>query len=143
MRIVLPFPPPELSPNSRKDRRAITGIRTSYKNDCYYAAKQQCLGKVLQVADGITYAVLLTFVPDDFRHRDADNLLGSIKYGLDSLALAMGVNDRQFKPITVDWSFREPGERGGYVVVELHEQIPLLPFDASSNEVMMKVRRVL
>jgi crossover junction endodeoxyribonuclease RusA len=39
----------------------------------------------------------IIFHPPDRRHRDLDNMLASIKSGLDGVADAWGVNDREFK----------------------------------------------
>ena len=41
--------------------------------------------------------VSLTFVPPDRRRRDLDNLLASMKSGLDGLADAMGIDDSHWK----------------------------------------------
>jgi crossover junction endodeoxyribonuclease RusA len=43
----------------------------------------------------------ITFYPPDKRHRDADNMVASIKAGLDGIADALKVNDRQFLPTFV------------------------------------------
>lgn len=53
---------------------------------------------------------MIIFHPPDKRHRDLDNMLASIKYGLDGIALAWGVNDKDFKPITID--IGEPVAKG-------------------------------
>ncbi len=43
-------------------------------------------------------AARITFYPPDKRHRDADNMVASIKSALDGIADALGVNDRRFQP---------------------------------------------
>lgn len=47
--------------------------------------------------------VHLVFVPPDRRNRDADNMLASMKAGLDGMADAMKVDDSKFK-VTIDVS---------------------------------------
>jgi crossover junction endodeoxyribonuclease RusA len=42
--------------------------------------------------------VEITFYPPDKRHRDADNMVASIKAGIDGLADALKVNDKRFLP---------------------------------------------
>ena len=56
----------------------------------------------------------ITFYPPDRRHRDADNMVASIKAGLDGLADALKVNDRQFLP-----TFKFSDEIKGMVKVQL------------------------
>ncbi|MHB9879114.1 hypothetical protein ACSMXM_05570 [Pacificimonas sp. ICDLI1SI03] len=95
--ILLPWPPRELSPNSRKDRRWTTDIRTKFKSDCYLATK----AANPSVHDDGPIALDITFRPPDNRKRDRDNMLSSTKYGLDSMAAAMGIDDSLFEPITI------------------------------------------
>jgi len=76
--IRLPWPPRELSPNSRKDRRAVTPKRKAYRDAGFYAAKASGLA----VAHDATLAI--RFHPPDRRRRDLDNMLASIKAGLGS-----------------------------------------------------------
>ena len=60
-------------------------------------------------------AITLTFVQDDRRHRDLDNLLSSSKSMLDGVSKALGVDDRNFEPVTIKRSYDE--ER--YTILEL------------------------
>lgn len=60
--------------------------------------------------------LFITFHPKTKRAIDLDNCLSWAKHGLDSLANAMGVNDRQFRPITIDMG--EP-VRGGAIEIEV------------------------
>lgn len=50
-----------------------------------------------------TYHLSIIFYPPDDRHRDLDNCLASIKAALDGIADAWHVNDKQFRPITIDF----------------------------------------
>jgi crossover junction endodeoxyribonuclease RusA len=125
VKIALPFPPKELNPNARHDWRALTPIRSAYRDECYYTTKHQNrLPKLIGGPDPSNYRLTLTFVLPDRRHRDADNMLASVKSGLDGMAMAMGVNDRLFRPITVDWEFGNKAP--GFVSVEIEPQYDFL-----------------
>lgn len=85
--IRLPWPPKELSPNSRKDRRGTTGKRAAYREAGFYAAKE---ARAVIPEDAM---LAIKFFPPDDRRRDLDNMLASIKVGLDGIAKAAGVDD--------------------------------------------------
>ena len=105
--IILPWPPKELSPNSTKDRRAATPIRQRYIRDCYLAAKAAGVGAL----SGPLH-LSLTFCPPDRRKRDLDNMLAAVKYGLDGLSQAIGVDDSE-------WSLSlRKGEPGAFVIAQ-------------------------
>lgn len=89
--VTLPWPPKALSANSRKQHRYSTDDRKAYKETCWKLGKE---------AKFHATHLDITFCPPDARRRDTDNLIASIKYGLDGLALAMGVDDQEFNPIT-------------------------------------------
>jgi len=59
-------------------------------------------------------AVLMRFYPPSKRHYDLDNLLASMKAGLDGMADALGVDDNIFRP-----SIEVMAEVRGMVVVEV------------------------
>jgi crossover junction endodeoxyribonuclease RusA len=108
--IVLPWPPRELSPNARVHWAAKGRAAKSYRSACFWIAKRD--GKPLD-HDGRLH-VLVEFVPPDRRSRDRDNMLASIKAGLDGLAEALGVNDSRF-----DLTIRVADEIGGMVRVSV------------------------
>jgi crossover junction endodeoxyribonuclease RusA len=89
----LPFPPVELSPNSRKHwavmARAKKVYRASSRLYCFQALK----GRKVQ-ADRVV--VTLVFYPPDKRRRDKDNLLARMKAGIDGIADAVGIDDSRF-----------------------------------------------
>lgn len=85
--IRFPWPPKELSPNARKDRRAISGLRKRYRTACAWEAR-------LKGAMAEDQSVLaITFCPPDKRRRDLDNMLASFKAGIDGITDATGVDD--------------------------------------------------
>lgn len=80
--IRLPWPPKELSANTRTDRRHTTEKRQKYKSDCGMMVRHH---RAQIPPDAL---LSITFHPPDNRRRDLDNMLSSIKYGLDGMALA-------------------------------------------------------
>jgi crossover junction endodeoxyribonuclease RusA len=110
VRVTLPWPPAELSPNSRPHWAAKSRAAKSYRHACATLARQ---AGVLSLPDGRLH-VTVEFVPPDRRHRDRDNMLASIKSGLDGLADALGVNDSRF-----DLTIRVADEVGGMVRVSV------------------------
>lgn len=92
--VVFPWPPKELSPNASIHWAKKAKFKKSYRETCWalaLEAKLECekLGKI---------PIEITFYPPDRRHRDADNMVASIKSGLDGLADALKINDKHFLP---------------------------------------------
>lgn len=110
MIVKLPWPPSGLNPNARLHRMAVAKLKATYRAVCADAARFQGGGKI--EADALT--LRLTFVPPDRRHRDLDNMLSSIKAGLDGLADVLQVNDRS-------WSLalERSKDVGGFVQVAI------------------------
>jgi crossover junction endodeoxyribonuclease RusA len=104
----LPWPPRQLSPNARCDRRAIAGIRKRYRETCGWEAKAAKLLPGTHVA--------IRFCPPDRIRRDVDNMLASIKSGLDGVADAIGQDDSEWITHTLS---RGPVEKGGAVYIEI------------------------
>ena len=112
MRLELSWPPVELSPNYNKGNwEQKSRLRKSYFNECFYTAKAMnvSFGKLANIP------VKITFHPKTKNTPDLDNCLAWIKSGLDGVAKACGINDRQFRPITLD--IGEP-VKGGKVLLE-------------------------
>lgn len=109
-KVELPWFNKDLSPNSRKHWRVKAVLKSHQRDDAFYAAK----GHKPEEAEA--YPLNITFYPPDKRHRDIDNCLAAIKSALDGIALSWEVNDKKFKPITVDF-----GEivKGGKIIVEV------------------------
>lgn len=107
----LPWPPSQLSPNARTDRRAVSGVRRKYRETCGWEAKLAKLKPGAHVA--------LKFCPPDRKRRDLDNMLASLKSGLDGVAGAIGQDDSE-------WSLsleRGEPEKDGAVYLEIRGQI--------------------
>lgn len=98
MKIILPWPPRALSPNSRKHNHwgGTTKIKKDYHEQCFLLAQKH---EALQV--GKNYKLLIEFYPPRLAG-DIDNMLSSCKHGLDGVARALRINDKQFRPITID-----------------------------------------
>lgn len=91
--IVLMWPPIELSPNSRyhwavKSRRA-----KAYREAAGWATRA---AKVKVEGKG-AIDLHISFYPPSKRRYDLDNLLASIKNGIDGIADALGVDDNRFR----------------------------------------------
>lgn len=113
MKVVLPWPDKDLSPNARTHYYRLAKLKAKAKEDaCYLTydalpcgvkeARQHFAGD-----DPITYQV--TFYPPDKRHRDDDNMIGSFKAARDGIAAALAVNDKRFKP---EYRIAEPCKPG-------------------------------
>lgn len=110
--ITLPWPPRALSPNARHAHwGSLARAKKLYRSACARLAREQ--GAARLQAEHL--AVHLRFVPPDRRARDLDNLVASVKAGLDGLADVLGVDDSRWK-----LSSELPvagGELGGFVRV--------------------------
>lgn len=96
-RVILPFPPVELSPNWRGHWRPKSTATKNYRRDCWALA----LGAKLKVpeyagADGLIF-IRLDFFPPSLRQLDDDNAPAAFKAGRDGIADALKVDDKRFK----------------------------------------------
>jgi crossover junction endodeoxyribonuclease RusA len=89
---------------------ALAKAKKSYKEACMWQSKANGLKPMTVDALHLT----ITFVPPDRRHRDLDNMLSSIKAGLDALRDVLGVDDSR-------WSLTicKADSVGGFVRVEV------------------------
>ena len=115
MRIELDFPPACLFPNRAKGTHwTVTHkAKAGYRDNSAWLTKGQMRDWVAPEGE---IRLTITFVMPDKRLRDTDNCLAAAKAGLDGMADALGVNDRQFQPVTI---FRQYGEKPGKMIVEL------------------------
>lgn len=100
MTITLPWPPAILGHNGkgRTHWRSKQPAKLAYKEQCYLIA----LANKPILPDGNIHLTAIFHPPTNHGH-DLDNLLSKIKYGLDSVAKAWGINDKLFRPITIDF----------------------------------------
>ncbi|WP_375264123.1 hypothetical protein [Palleronia sp.] len=115
MRIELPWPDyTKLSPNAKRKLhwRRYQPAANAHKSAVFYAAKSQ--GVLPLNVDRVSMTVI--FHEPDARARDMDGCIGAWKHGQDGLAMALGVDDRNF---TVTHRMGDP-VKGGKVVVVLH-----------------------
>ena len=94
MRIELPWPSKTLSPNARAHWFKKSAATRAYRRACYYAAREVIGLSKLESPVQMT----VTFHPPDKRNRDRDNMISSMKSGMDGLADAFGIDDRHFIP---------------------------------------------
>ena len=92
--VFLPWPPKELSPNSALHWAKKAKKKKEYRQACWALT----LEAKLEATGDQKIPMEITFYPPDKRHRDADNMVAAIKSGLDGVADALKVNDRQFLP---------------------------------------------
>ena len=110
MRIILPWPPTGLSPNSRNHWAKTAKLKKQYREACSWQAMEQG-ARPLQVA---SLHLTLTFYPPTRRAYDLDNALARIKAGLDGLADVLKVDDKHWT-LTI-----KKGESvGGFVEVHI------------------------
>lgn len=110
MKLTLSWPPRELSPNARRKHLHVRDVRNKFKHSWWWLAKHA------RVTVTDETRLVITFHPPDNRRRDLDNMLASIKYGLDGLAKAAGVDDHKWNAIDLR---RGEKAEGGAVIVEI------------------------
>lgn len=116
LRVELPFPPADLSPNKRLHWRQKADAVALYRATCHLMtfAELPPIDRGRWPYDG-EIPISVTFFPPDNRRRDRDNMLASFKAGFDGIADALGVDDNRFIPT------HRVGEvvKGGKVLVEI------------------------
>lgn len=112
MKIIFPWFPKELNPNSTCYFRKKAKIKATYRAEGFRITTEALQ---TQTVDKSAKELHFTFYKPDNRHRDADNMLAAMKSGIDGMADALGINDKQFKTITIHVA----DQIGGYVVVEI------------------------
>lgn len=118
--ITLPWPDSRLMPN-RKNGRHWAGTQAAKvraRQDGHMATLS-AIGRD-KILLGQAVALKITFAAPDGRHRDLDNLLAASKASLDGIAQAIGVDDKCFRPITIDAAKDAKGQ--GFVIVEVTAQ---------------------
>jgi len=113
MTFTFPWPTKALSPNWRGHWAQKAAAVKAYKTACRRIVGETVVTPSFLPPDA-TMAVLMRFYPPSKRHYDWDNLLASMKAGLDGMADALGVDDNIFRP-----SIEVMAEVRGMVVVEV------------------------
>ena len=107
--ISMPWPSIALSPNGRAHWRDKHKAAKASKNYAWGMTKS--LMGPLGIVPGSwigPIAVRLIFHPAVTRDRDLDNMQASQKAALDGIALALGVNDTHFQPVSAIGDQRKP-----------------------------------
>jgi len=120
IRVELPFPDPALFPNRANGRHwtTVRQAKDAARESAYVLTRKEAgpRDKPLTASD---VPVCITFHAPDRRKRDRDNCLAAAKHQLDGVALALGIDDSRFEPLTVR---RGEPVKGGLMVVEIGEQ---------------------
>lgn len=112
MQLTMPWPPRDLSPNARVHWAKLSKAKKAYRETWAWQAKAQGAKRL----DCAKLHVKLTFVPPNRRAHDLDNLLASIKAGIDGLSDVLGVDDRHWR-----FTIEKADTVGGYVLVEVED----------------------
>ena len=99
--LILPYPDPSLNPNRSHGRH---WKATRKAKDEAFEAAYMTTSVVYASIKNIPHEPIplhITFVRQDKRRVDLDNLLASCKQFLDGIAQAMKIDDKLFDPITI------------------------------------------
>ncbi len=114
--VELAWPSKTLSPNARVHHMALYGAKRAAKDEAMWATKV-ALGRDKFAHDGKSDIILRQIAhPPDKRDRDRDNLDHSLKAHRDGIALALGVDDKHFRPTGIEWGEQA---KGGKIVIEV------------------------
>lgn len=121
--MIFPWPPKELFPNrtSGKHWASVRKAKDKYKQDSYFIA----FTNPKPLSDTVSFS--LTFCPPDRRRRDLDNCLAACKYMFDGIAQAWQMDDKDFRPISIDFG---PVIKGGQIIVEVKNMVEVKINDA-------------
>jgi crossover junction endodeoxyribonuclease RusA len=114
MKLELAWFDPCLAPNRQKGgwRKKSAARKTQRTYACLIASTIQ------NKPHGEVLAVNIVFHPPDRRKRDLDNCLAAMKGAMDGIADALQVDDRIFRPITIDFG---KVTKGGKIIIEINE----------------------
>ena len=112
MKIILPWPPKELSPNARVHWSKRAKFAKLYRQTCMVITRGT--GEKVDWEGDIH--LFIDFYPPDRRRYDDDNLSSRLNAGRDGIADALGVDDRRFRAHPY---LQEEVRPGGQVVVKL------------------------
>lgn len=98
MHLTIPWPPRVLSPNDRSHWTKKAKAKAAYRDTCRLLA----LANVPKLPQGHIH-LNVVFHPPTMRAFDLDNALATCKSGIDGIADAWGVNDKMFRPYTINF----------------------------------------
>src|SRR4051812_37067049 len=102
--IEIGWPAPQLSPNSRAHHMERYRFKKASKDTAYWLTRA-ALGHDKFTHDGGDLIVRTTAHPPKGKVKpDADNLAASQKSAFDGIALALGVDDKHFRPQAIEWA---------------------------------------
>lgn len=106
MIIEFPYPDKSLMPNRKN------GSHWSKTKDAKVNAMNEAFWITKQAVKAFKFkqeklALTITYIQNDKRHRDLDNLLAGSKAILDGMAKALGVDDKLFEPITIQRGYNK------------------------------------
>ena len=100
-RVVVPFPPVELSPNARGHWSKSSKVKKAYRRLCWALALEAKLKVPAYAGTDGKITVRLDFFPPDRSRRDDDNVPASFKSGRDGIADALKCDDARFQTTNV------------------------------------------
>ena len=107
--VEMPWPSIALSPNGRAHWRDKHKAAKASKNYAWGMTKSLMVPLCIVPGSWIgPISVQLTFHPAVDRDRDLDNMQASQKAALDGIALALGINDTHFRPVSSIGEHRKP-----------------------------------
>ena len=113
LELQLPWPPAQLSPNARLHWAIVYRAKARYRDHCWAVVRSQTTDRLEEKQP---YALEFRFVPPDRRSYDRDNLIARMKAGIDGLADALFIDDKQFTRLTASVS---ADSVGGFVQVRI------------------------
>lgn len=111
----LPWPPRDLSPNARKHWRVKAKVVANFRECCRLTTMTQMPGGLRVLPDG-RYRLHLDFLASPKCRSDRDNLVAAMKSGIDGMADALGIDDRQFVELAARLTRLPPDDREGEAV---------------------------
>lgn len=123
IQITLPFPAGQLMPNRAKSLDWHT--RAEYAKTYRMCGRVEMLNALQEnhwLMDGSEFSLHLTFNEPNKRIRDLDGMLSAMKAGIDGMADALGINDRQFVVIHLRRGDIVKGGSVGVKILKIGEQ---------------------
>lgn len=115
--IRLPWPDTSLMANRKSGKHwgSTHAAKVRARESAFFAAREALGRNILARAGHVP--VSITWVAPNRIRRDLDGLLSAEKPRLDGIAAALGIDDSQFRPLTLDGALDV--EKKGFVLVEI------------------------